>query len=219
MNGTNILKMAHRFKTELIIKRKQRDGDLILSIKEDSGSIFVENHGNQFNFSVKYLDQLQELERDRDVENAIRRFISLLSEQGLVISRKGGNINYKGICELEFIKSDKMVDLIKKFRSLEEIVTENAFTRLRYRGLTSKFVATAKRPSFKASKIYVVSRLLEIEVGFAGHYVAGSYRHDYEAAKDYLKVLNENLAPLKFEWLDYNSSNDHLYTFKTHFRI
>jgi hypothetical protein len=61
------------------------------------------------------------------------------------------------------------------------------------------------------------STTYEMTVVFSGHYVAGSYVHDYTAASEYLEVLHNKFPDLTFKWLGYNSSNNHAYTFKFYF--
>lgn len=179
--------------------------DVYLDIDEEKGIIELQDNGYQFNISVRYKNADCELHPWINnyripTENKIRVFISMLGRHGLIINRVQKS---DGIIHLEFVRTEKIREIIEKFKALDKVPTKNHFANLRYKGITSKLVGR---------------NTYEIEVGFRGHYVAGSYRHDYTAAADYQEVLKQETG-LHFNWLGYDSSNDHQYTFKTTLKI
>ena len=103
------------------------------------------------------------------------------------------------IIEYKQVPSDSLSRLIKMFDTIDDDRVQ--------RGLRFKHIhmscdsLLSKQPTF------------ELRLNCRGHYVAGSYVHDYEAAREYTAYLNDRFAPLHFKYHNYNSSNDHQYTF------
>ena len=104
------------------------------------------------------------------------------------------------IIEYKKASSDSLSRLVKLFDTIDDDRVERG---LRFKQIHMECDSLlTKQPNF------------ELRLKCRGHYVAGSYTHDYEAAREYTTYLNDRFAPLHFKYHNYDSSNDHLYTFK-----
>lgn len=95
-----------------------------------------------------------------------------------------------------------MSKLVEKLASMD---TESGRFPMQFRHVTSRTVLGRKR--------------FEMVVAYSGHYVAGSYIHDYTAAADYTSRLNKKLPRRSFQWLGYDDLNGHKYTFKFQYTV
>ncbi len=109
------------------------------------------------------------------------------------------------IIEYKKIDSDCLSRLMNEFQKIEN-------DRVK-RGLRFGYVLI-NTPSLLSNDNFI-----NLELKCNGHYVNGSYVHDYEAAVEYVAYLNDKFYPLRFKYVDCDSSNDHLYTFTTDFYL
>jgi len=118
------------------------------------------------------------------------------------ITGKLKDISCWGTTTIEYISapSDSLSKLVRVFGTIDD---DNVSRGLRFSHI------------HMTCKSLLVDSYFELYLNCNGHYVAGSYVHDYTAAEDYVVYLNDKYAPFHFEWLKCESSNSHLYSFKT----
>jgi hypothetical protein len=93
-----------------------------------------------------------------------------------------------------------MTKLVEKLSSCPSVAGMRGFP-MEFRHVTSRTVNANKKR-------------FEMVVAYRGHYVAGSYIHAHVAATEYTTRLSKKLPGRSFEWLGYDASNSHEYTFK-----
>jgi hypothetical protein len=98
---------------------------------------------------------------------------------------------YGGKTTIKYTKNSKVAKFIKKFEG-EKIGVKRAF-------------------NFNWILIKEKGGFYDVLLSFRGHYVSGSYVHDYEANYEYEPYLNKKIGT-KVKWLGYDSS-DHSYKY------
>lgn len=113
--------------------------------------------------------------------------------------------NKQNIIEYRKIKNDSLSKLITEFEAIDDCRIN--------RGLRFNYILT------ECDSLLNDDPIIELHLGCNGHYVNGSYVHDWEAAIDYVAFLNDKFNPLIFNFINCHASNSHLYTFVTKFRL
>ena len=127
------------------------------------------------------------------------------------LMRSGKAVNWKGRGQysdntIEFTPCPAMIKLVEDLESMEKV--KGTIGGMRLMGITSKLNGSVLKKEKNTYDMFVT---------FYGHYVNGSYIHDYEAAKTYLEALKKKIPAITFEWKGYDSSNSHAYFFKFKF--
>jgi len=139
-----------------------------------------------------------------EFQNQIGYLTNKLMSMGKAVHLEGRGSQYTN-SEVSYKPCAKMTELLKGLESMENT-----------KGFPMRFmhVISRSKTNFGSAK-----PTFEMVVTYSGHYVSGSYIHDYTAAADYTKRLKKKFPKLEFEWLGYDSSNDHAYAFKFYFTI
>lgn len=136
--------------------------------------------------------------------------LTKMMSQGFVVNTVRNSLDYSGHVDIDYRRSLEMKEIYKKLKSLCHKFKDRTRMNL------------LEGPFLMDSQPVIVSRfyrdyklpIMKLKIGFVGHYVAGSYVHDYTAAADYIKSINEVLPDCQVKWLNYNPSNNHIYTFE-----
>jgi hypothetical protein len=159
------------------------------------GPIVMKHAGKEYKFGYLMWPHME-------FANNVNRLCTKLMEMGKAVHISEEDY-YCGPVDVEFKPNKKMKELIADLKTLK------------CKGFPFEFAELSSR----AKHNFMLNRksTYEMVAFFYGHYVAGSYVHDYTAAAEYMKVLQKKFPALGFKYIGYNSSNRHRYGFKFYF--
>lgn len=179
-------------KGELIVYYKEYDNERTEKesyLNPQVHGVLVECDGKTYSFgSVMWVHY--------EYKNAIGDLCLQLIELGyLPIIETLDPSGYGSKTKITYSKNDNVAKLVKKLQEKDK----------KQNGVNRTF-------DFNWILINKERNHYNIEISFHGHYVSGSYVHDYEANYEYEPYLNKKLKT-KVDWKGYNSS-DHSYKYR-----
>lgn len=175
-----------------------KDSDTLNMSYTRDGGVTIEHNNKKYEYGFLMWPHYE-------FKNQIGYLTRKLMLAGKGVNWAEGNGQYSNNT-IEFKPCQKMIQLAKDLQSMEDV--KGTIGGMRLMGIISK-----AKNNFLGGKTTVY----EMTAAFSGHYVSGSYIHDWQAANTYMPALAKKFPDLNFEWLGYDSSNSHAYYFKFFF--